>query len=63
MMIQKIIRHAFSSAATMNGGWNNGVLGYQDAGTDVTTIGLSYDLGGINLGYTMYTSTHGWYRN
>ena len=42
----------------MNDGWDNGMLGYglaYDLGTDVTTIGLSYDLGGINLGYTMTT--------
>ena len=38
---------------------NNGMLGFQGAGTDVTTIGLSNDLGGINLGYTMHTVTHG----
>ena len=50
----------FSSAnSAMNGGWDNGMLGYQAAGTDVTSIGLSYDLGGINLGYTMHTVTHG----
>jgi len=41
----------------MNGGWTNGVLGYQAAGSDVTSIGISYDLGDINLGYTMHTVT------
>ena len=46
----------FSSAnSAMNGGWANGMLPYQAGGTDVTSIGLSYDLGGINLGYTMHT--------
>jgi len=41
----------------MNGGWANGVLGYQAAGSEVTSMGIAYDLGGINLGYTMYSIT------
>jgi len=41
----------------MSGGWANGVLGYQAAGSDVASIGINYDLGGINLGYTMHTVT------
>lgn len=51
----------FTSAnSAMNAGnFENGMLGFQGAGTDVTTIGLSYDLGGINLGYTMHTVSHG----
>ena len=49
---------AFDMANTaMSGGWDNGVLGYQAAGTDVTAMGISYDYGDINLGYTMYTAT------
>ena len=42
----------------MNGGWTNGVLGYQAAGTEVASIGISYDLGEIMLGYTMHTVTN-----
>ena len=41
----------------MNGGWTNGVLGYQAAGSEVASIGISYDLGGVMLGYTMHTVT------
>jgi len=42
----------------MSGGWANGVLGYQADGSEVRSIGVSYDLGGINLGYTMHTITN-----
>ena len=45
------------SNTAMSGGWDNGVLGYQAAGTDVTAMGITYDFGGIDLGYTMYTAT------
>jgi len=41
----------------MNGGWNNGVLGYQAAGSEVMSMGISYDLGDISLGYTAHTIT------
>ena len=34
----------YMSNTSMSGGWDNGVLGYQATGTDVTTIGISYDL-------------------
>lgn len=39
----------------MAGGWTNGVLGYQNAGTEVTSMGLSYELAGISLGYTAHS--------
>ena len=39
----------------MSAGWANGVLGYQAAGTEVTSLGLSYDLGDISLGYTAHS--------
>jgi len=42
----------------MSAGWTNGVLGYQAAGTEVTSLGLSYDLGDISLGYTAHTLTN-----
>ena len=41
----------------MNGGWTNGVLGYQAAGSEVMSMGISYDLGDISLGYTAHTIT------
>ena len=54
------VAQTFASAnSAMDGGWANGMLPFQTAGTDVTSIGLSYDLGGINLGYTMHTISHG----
>lgn len=46
----------FSMANTaMSGGWANGVLGYQGANDEVTTLGIAYDLGDITLSYTMHT--------
>ena len=42
----------------MSAGWANGVLGYQAAGTEVTSLGLSYDLGDISLGYTAHSLTN-----
>ncbi len=43
----------------MSAGWTNGVLGYQAPGTEVTSLGLSYDLGDISLGYTSHSLTGG----
>jgi len=42
-----------------NGDWTNGTLGFQDNGSEVTAMGISYDLGGIDLGYTMYSISNG----
>jgi hypothetical protein len=55
----------FSSFAVsnteMSGGFANGVLGYQAAGTEVTSLGFSYDLGDITLGYITHSlSNEAW---
>jgi hypothetical protein len=39
----------------MSGGWANGMIGYLGSDDEMTTMGISYDLGDIQLSYTMYT--------
>jgi len=39
----------------MSGGLSNGVLGYLGSNDEMTSMGVSYDLGDITLSYTMHT--------
>jgi hypothetical protein len=39
----------------MSGSWDNGVIGYLGANDEMTSMGVSYDLGDITLSYTMHT--------
>jgi hypothetical protein len=48
----------FSSVNSAWGLSNGGQLAHQATGTDVLSYGLNYDLGDINLGYTMHTASN-----
>ena len=56
------------AGTNMNGGWDNGNMGYLNPNDEMLSYGIDYNMGGITLGATMNkvtndTEAEGWERS